>query len=164
MSSNRLRYDTCEEKVELKERTDQLSYIINPIKYESVNKCRMELGLVAGQDVSTIKGNLVDLESDLLGVTRPPTQRHECPSRLYKPQQGNQIKIQARYPLQKASVINTTPVHLPCCQMTRYKKAPLPAPFVPEQCTKPGSFVDKATDKMMGLNSISNGGCFNCNK
>lgn len=140
MSSNRLIYDTNEAKKILDRSTTQLSYVINPIKYESNKKCRMELGIVAGQDVSTIRGNMVDLESDLLGVTRPPTQRHECSSRLYQPTKGSQIKIQKRVPNQEAKVIDITPVHLPCCQMFKYKKAPVPAPFVPESCVRPGSF------------------------
>tara|TARA_Y100000590_G_C15346716_1_gene873541 strand:- start:128 stop:595 length:468 start_codon:yes stop_codon:yes gene_type:complete len=140
MSSNRLIYDDCEAKTLLDQSTGQLAYIINPIKYENCKKCRMELGIVSGQDVSTIKGNMVDLESDLLGVTRPPTQRHECSSRLFHPQQANQIKVQARSPNQEAMTIDTTPVHLPCCQMFSYKKAPTPSPFVPESCPRPGSF------------------------
>ena len=70
MSSNRLIYDTCAYKKTLDESVGPLSYLLNPIKYENCNKCRMELGIVGGSNVSHIRGNLVDLENDLRGQTR----------------------------------------------------------------------------------------------
>ena len=82
MSSNRLIYDTCESENRIQESTGPLSYIINPIKYENCNKCRMELGIVGGNAVSQIKGNLVDLECDLRGQTRPASL---CPDKHYQP-------------------------------------------------------------------------------
>ena len=35
-------------------------------QYENVNKCRVEFGIVGGNNVSQVKGNLVDLESDFI--------------------------------------------------------------------------------------------------
>ena len=55
MSSNRLIYDTCAYKKELDQSVGPLSYVLNPIKYENCNKCRMELGIVGGSQVSQIK-------------------------------------------------------------------------------------------------------------
>ena len=55
MSSNRLIYDTCAYKKTLDQSVGPLSYVLNPIKYENCNKCRMELGLVGGTAVSHIK-------------------------------------------------------------------------------------------------------------
>ena len=52
------------------------------MKYENCNKCRNEFGLLGGANVSHIKGNLVDLENDLRGQTRPNTR---CPDKKYKP-------------------------------------------------------------------------------
>ena len=78
MSSNRLIYDTCAYKKELDQSTGPLSYTLNPIKFENCSKCRMELGVVGGTAVSHIKGNLVDLESDLRGQNHPTT---HCPSK-----------------------------------------------------------------------------------
>ena len=49
--------------------------------YENANKCRIDLGVVGGSNVSHIKGNLVDLETDLRGQTRRTT---KCPTRLYQ--------------------------------------------------------------------------------
>ena len=46
-------------------REGTIQYLLNKIKYEHEQKCRNELGLVGGSNVSRIKGNLVDLESDL---------------------------------------------------------------------------------------------------
>ena len=82
MSSNRLTYDTCSYKKALDQSVTPLSYMLNPIKYENCNQCRMELGLVGGNNVSRIEGNLVDLENDLRGTTRAASL---CPERHYQP-------------------------------------------------------------------------------
>ena len=76
MSFNRLSYDTCEYRKTLDQSVSPLSYILNPMKYENCNKCRMELGIVGGSNVSQIAGDLVLLESDLRGQTRPAS---KCP-------------------------------------------------------------------------------------
>ena len=70
MSSNRLMYDTCETQTRFNESVSPLQYILDPVKYDNCNKCRMELGVIGGSAVSHIKGNLVDLETDLFGITR----------------------------------------------------------------------------------------------
>ena len=44
--------------------------ILDNVKYENENKCRVEFGLVGGTNVSHTKNNLVDLENDLIGLTR----------------------------------------------------------------------------------------------
>ena len=67
MSSNRLIYDTCAYKAEITQSSNTLNYVLDPMKYENCKKCRMELGIVGGNEVSQIKGNLVDLENDLRG-------------------------------------------------------------------------------------------------
>lgn len=58
------------------------SYTQMPSKFENPNKCRNALGLVGGSEVSNISGNLVDLESDLLGITRAQS---KCIARQYSP-------------------------------------------------------------------------------
>ena len=105
--------------------------ISNPIKYENCKKCRHELGIVGGSSVSHIQGNLVDLETDLRGQTRRTT---KCPTRLYqnpcasgdmnncKP--GN-IHIRGD-PSQTERTIDTSMLHLPACQMMRFRPTPLP--------------------------------------
>ena len=131
MSSNRLIYDTCAYKHDLVQSVGPLEYMLNPIKFENANKCRMELGLLGGTAVSHVKGNLVDLETDLRGQTRRTT---KCPSKLYQNPcptgDINNCKPEAIHIPGDASqterTINTQMLHLPSCQMIRYKPTPLP--------------------------------------
>jgi len=131
MSSNRLIYDGCSYQSKLHESSNALEYLLDISKNENENKCRIELGIVGGSNVSHIKGNLVDLESDLLGVTRKATL---CPSEKFK-------SVCATKDINKCQPkdividgpgctvprkIDTTMVHLPTCNMFHYKPVPLP--------------------------------------
>ena len=142
MSSNRLRYDTCAYKKELDQSTGPLSYTLNPMKYENCNQCRMELGVVGGNAVSQITGNMVDLENDLRGQTRPAS---NCPSKHYQPScadkigdacQPSQIQLQGSA-CDAPRTIDTKLQHLRPCQMIRYKPVPLPPPMSIDSCGKP---------------------------
>ena len=142
MSSNRLMYDTCEYKTRIGESVGPLEYMLNPIRFENCNKCRMELGLVGGTAVSHIKGNLVDLETDLRGITRKASL---CPSKKYQPPcptgdltncQPRKINIQGNGCSQPRT-LDTSMVHLPSCQMIRYKPVPLPPPMQLDNCPGP---------------------------
>lgn len=53
-----------------------------PQKFYHPNAARNALGLVGGNDVSVVSGNIVDLESDLRGITRTLS---KAPSRQYQP-------------------------------------------------------------------------------
>jgi len=142
MSSNRLIYDTCAYKTTLEQSVGPLAYQLNPIRYENCNKCRIELGTVGGTAVSHIKGNLVDLETDLKGITRKsslcPSKKYQnpCPNGDINNCQPNKIHIPSSA-CNKARDINTNLVHLPSCQMIRYKPVPLPDPTVLEGCPAP---------------------------
>jgi hypothetical protein len=116
MSSNRLIYDNCEYNTKLGESVGPLEYMLNPMQYENCNKCRIELGVVGGNNVSHVKGNLVDLESDLMGVTRKASL---CPSRKFK-------SICATSDPNNCQPANIAMTHLPSCNMFRYKPTPLP--------------------------------------
>ena len=72
MSQNqsRLMYDDTVYTEAVKQSTGALGYMLNPIRYVNCRKCRVEQGLVQGQDVSILPGNIVDTESDLSGRTR----------------------------------------------------------------------------------------------
>ena len=131
MSSNRLMYDTCAYKKRLDESTGPLAYVMNPMKYENCRKCRSELGLIGGPAVSQIKGNLVDLENDLRGQTRILTQ---CPSLKYHPGHEIMSKGPGDTP---GEIVDTELLHLPSCQMIRYKPIPLPDPIQLETCGAP---------------------------
>ena len=103
MSFNRLAYDKCAYKTQLQQSVDPLSYAIFQNKYEHVNKCRNELGLVGGAAVSHIGGNLIDVENDLRGQTRSAS---DCPTKKFP-----------------ANAAAKTPVqHMKSCQMIAYKQ------------------------------------------
>ena len=142
MSSNRLIYDTCAYKKNIDQSVGPLSYLLNPIKYENCSKCRHELGIVGGSAVSQIKGNLVDLENDLRGATRSASL---CPNKHYQPNctdeigdscQPSQINIQGNA-CNPPRTIDTSLLHLPPCQMIRYKPVPLPPPMNVQSCPPP---------------------------
>lgn len=140
MSSNRLTYDQCAYKKTLQQSTNPLSYVLNPMKYENCNKCRMELGVVGGTAVSHIKGNLVDLENDLRGQTRAQSL---CPDKLYQKPCGAGADINKCSPTSitthrnicdPPTTLNTELLHLRPCQMIRYKPVPLPPPMNVDSC------------------------------
>tara|TARA_B100001057_G_C22198881_1_gene699999 strand:- start:10 stop:489 length:480 start_codon:yes stop_codon:yes gene_type:complete len=147
MSSNRLIYDTCAYKKELDQSVGPLSYILNPIQYENCNKCRMELGVVGGTAVSQIKGNLVDLENDLRGTTRSmslcPEKKYQpnCPNTIGDDCQPNQISLNDTRGCKTQTPIDTSLLHLPPCQMIRYKPIPLPPPMKIDTCPVTSSNV-----------------------
>ncbi len=139
MSSNRLIYDTCAYKHTLSQSVGPLAYVLDPSKYEHCHKCRIELGVVGGTAVSHIKGNLVDLETDLRGQTRLASKCPElkyqmpCPVKGTNNCQPQSIVIRGN-PSNQGRVINTGLQHLPACQMFRYKPVPLPPPVNYYKC------------------------------
>ncbi len=77
--ATRLIYDECAYKNRMKQSSSTLDYTLYPGKFYNCSKCRMELGQVGGNGVSLYSGNLVDLESNLMGIQKtnpkcdPPT-------------------------------------------------------------------------------------------
>ncbi len=133
MSSNRLRYDQCSYQSDLSQSVGPLGYLLNPMKYENCDKCRHEFGLLGGQEVSNIKGNLIDLESNLRGQTRYAS---NCPSKQYAPTEGNTIVIEGNA-CNKKRVIDITKVHLPSCQTIERPAVVLPPPINYNSCPAP---------------------------
>jgi hypothetical protein len=117
MSFNRTIYDTCSYKQELQNSVSTLSYILSPFRYEHKDKCRHQLGLIGGTSVSHIKGNLVDLDSELRGQTRIVS---KCFDNLYVPTEDGIIKND------KTPPIDTSMLHLPACQSIMYRSVPAP--------------------------------------
>jgi len=116
------------------------AYTHTPLKFEHPEKCRNALGLVGGSDVSNISGNLVDLESDLLGITRVQT---KCTARQYKPQcaLGGKDCPDMPGPLSftdkmtgETHSINTSARHLPTCQMNTLPGVNIPDPLNVASC------------------------------
>lgn len=104
--------------------------------YQHVKEARHILGLVGGNEVSGIKGNRVDLESDLRGITRPLTrgnQREHQPLHL----KSNDIKrVNAKYNMN----INIEAVPLKTYQLWAYPVTLAPLPFKREACQNPEKF------------------------
>jgi hypothetical protein len=115
----------------------------NPQHYDDLTSQRVHpdphrhiLGLVGGNEVSLIKGNMVDLESDLKGINIPNT---FCQKRQYHPPHVNQKDI-TRDNTKIALKIDIQPVHLPVCQMIAYPAVMAPVPMVNEVCIKPEKY------------------------
>lgn len=99
-----------------------------------VKERRHILGLVGGKEIGTIAGEQVDLESDLLGITRPnsdATYRHHLPPTSSKITRKNP-KIHLK--------IDATPVPLPGFQQWAYPSALAPEPLRKETCSRPEKY------------------------
>lgn len=114
------------------------SYEYAKYSVEHVKSARHILGLVGGNEVSGIKGDTVDLESDLRGITRPTTRSN---ARQHQPLHIAQNSIErknAKYttPLK----INIQAVHLPSYQLWAYPATFAPEPFKNQACQSPEKF------------------------
>ena len=116
------------------------AYTQLPVKFENPNKCRNTLGLVGGSEVSNISGNLVDLESDLRGITRVQS---KCIARQYQPAcalggpecPDTPPTFQFRdKSTGEMRTVNTTPRNLPSCQMNTLPGIGSPSPLNTETC------------------------------
>ena len=117
MSANRLSYDECSYKHALNQSTSQINYTLDPIAYEHSDKCRMEFGTVGGNNVSQIKGNLVDLENELRGQRHPMT---KCSQYKYFPSENGVLSSSEYIKPVSHPDINTNKNHLETCNMLRY--------------------------------------------
>jgi hypothetical protein len=125
MSFNRLSYDNCSYKQELTESVSYLSYLLDPVKFNNCNKCRPELGIVGGTNVSTPIGNLVDLENNLFGIDRPQT---HCPSYKYLPSQNEYVQGKEYIkPVCHPKINTEASKHLQSCQF--YDTLQVPQPY-----------------------------------
>jgi hypothetical protein len=104
-------------------------------QFVSPNPQRHILGIVGGNEVSLIKGNMVDLESDLKGITIPIT---FAPWREYQPPQ--QKKEIIRENTKSNLVIDIQKAHLPAYQMIGYPAVVAPYPIINEVCVKPEKY------------------------
>lgn len=69
--TSRLLYDNCAGQEYLNRNKQYRDYLFYGGKYYHNNPCRIGFGVVGGNNVSLYTGNLVNLESDLRGITRP---------------------------------------------------------------------------------------------
>jgi hypothetical protein len=99
-----------------------------------VKERRHILGLVGGKEVGTIAGNQVDLESDLLGITRPISY---AACRHHLPPKSEMIRRDNPKLLLK---IDATPVPLPAFQQWAYPSVLAPEPLRKENCSRPEKY------------------------
>ena len=131
MSFSRLSYDKCAYDKQLKESVSPLEYMLNPQKFETCNKCRMNLGVLGGSQVSHGKGNIVDIESDLKNITR----RHSnCPSQRYAPAcDTSKCNSSSGYPCGTGGLKDDCleeNLHLKSCQLNDYSHLNFQIPSV----------------------------------
>jgi hypothetical protein len=112
------------------------AYSMTQFAYTSPEPRRHELGLVGGNNVSQIAGNMIDLESDLRGITRPLT---FAPWKKYQPPQPAEKTIE-RNNVKQQLVIDKTLVHQPVYQMWAYPAAYAPTPLKTEVCASPQKY------------------------
>jgi len=105
-------------------------------QYANPTPKRHILGIVGGNEVSPIKGNLVDMESDLRGITIPIS---FAPWRQYQAPQKAQKEI-VRKNMKGTVAINVQKEHLPAYQMIAYPSVVAPSPIINEVCMKPEKY------------------------
>lgn len=121
---------TMNEKVENPQAYDHFLY-----EYEHVVNKRHMLGIVGGNEVYNINGNRVDLESDLMGITRPNTwgtSREHLPSK-------NPDKISRTNP-KNTITVEATPVKTKEFQLWSYPATYAPLSFKRETCMPKNKF------------------------
>jgi len=113
MSWNRSRYDQCAYQKEISQSTSPFQWAMDTTKFYNCHDCRAKLGLVAGNNVSVTKNNMVDVESDLFGITR---QSSLCPERKFIPH-CHQCSEMSGIPCKGEACQNVNSLqHLPECQ------------------------------------------------
>lgn len=126
---------------EVNQKAKQQDPIENPQAYGRFNAevehpkaARHVLGLVGGNEVSFVRTNWPDVESDLRGITRPNT---DCPTRQHLPVDGPLLK---RSNPKETITIDRTPMHLREAQFWAYPAVIGPEPLVKESCGRPEKY------------------------
>jgi hypothetical protein len=119
---------------EKKEMPQHYDYL--PTQFNHSEPRRHMLGIVGGNEASLIKGNMVDLESDLRRINIPNT---FAPWRQYQPPQKGDTEI-VRNNCKTQLNINVQKDHLPVYQMMAYPAVVAPLEMVSEVCMKPEKY------------------------
>ncbi len=134
---NSLSYDTCAYSKALSQSVAPLQYMLDTVKYEHCDQCRMELGVVGGTAVSHVGGNLIDLENNLFGIDRPST---KCPSYQHLPTPpGEPIRGKEYIKPVQHPAVDTRLHHLPACQLQSFPATPQPPPLNLFSCDGAGA-------------------------
>jgi len=116
MSWNRTTYDQCAYQKKLSQSTSPINYALDPNKFYNCNDCRPDLGLLGGNNVSLVSGNMVDMESDLFNITR---QNSLCPERKYIPH-CEKCSENSGIPCPSGGCKYEKMQHLPECKIIQY--------------------------------------------
>jgi hypothetical protein len=109
-------------------------YDQNAMFYTHMKPAQHQLGVVGGNEVAGIKGNRVDLESDLLGITRPASW---CTDLHHLPPKGDEISRKNR----KITLsVDATPVPIKEYQMWAYPSVLGPEEKPVEVCQRPEKY------------------------
>ena len=121
---------------------DLAGYTMIPDKFYLNKPTRNALGLVGGNDVSVTSAPMTDVESDLLGITRPNT---KCNYKQYVPECAlGGLNACPNWPsgirytnatTGEKRFLPTQPKHLPTSQMISYQGVNYPTGFVQETGT-----------------------------
>lgn len=133
-SQNRLIYDRCAYNEDLTQSVSPLAYMLDRSRYENVNKCRVELGVVGGTAVSHAKGNLVDLENNLFGIDRPET---TCSAYKFIPSSDPYVQGKEYIKPVCHPKIDTKMKHLKTCQLQSFQGIEMPQKEEPAKCPDP---------------------------
>jgi hypothetical protein len=121
-------------------------YTMIPQKWHHPHPKRNALGLVGGNEVSLPKGNTIDIESELYGITRT---RSRVPAKQYSPSCPLGSKECSSWPSPfqfverstgRQRTISTDPQHVPTFQMFQYPGVPVPKPIQQSVYASPWRF------------------------
>tara|TARA_Y100001970_G_scaffold294047_1_gene446233 strand:- start:3792 stop:4199 length:408 start_codon:yes stop_codon:yes gene_type:complete len=107
------------------------NYILDENRYENKNKCRVEFGILGGSAVSHTKSNIVDIENDLLGITRASS---KCADNLYKAPENNKVVPVDNFKTDSKPTLNLEKQHLKPCNFFNYQLIPNEPALVFDDC------------------------------
>eukprot|EP00873_Tetraselmis_striata_P043811 jgi/Tetstr1/464075/TSEL_008880.t1 len=126
---NRLRYDTCATKTELRDNVSIFSHTVDINRFTHSDPCQHDRGVVAGNTTSTVGaqpvpdavhtawGEMIAVENDLRGQTRPVSR---CPGYDYIPKKGV-ISSKTMYRNPQPDIRTDNKSDLASCQMIDYR-------------------------------------------
>ena len=109
------------EDLDTKQSMKSSQLILDNVKYEHEDKCREEFGILGGTNVSHTKNNLVDLENDLIGLTRTS---NKCSEFQYVPAEGTILKPINYIKPTVNPELNLQKEHLKSCNFFDYQEVP----------------------------------------
>ena len=139
MAFSRLSYDNCSYKSERLQSVGTLNWVLSTDRFINNNPTRIAFGILGGNDVSIVKGNMVDVESDLMGVGRTASKcpslkfLNECSGKDFGSCQPKQLVIRGN-PSNSGRIVDTTPLHLRESQLFRVTPTYLPKPYQQPRC------------------------------